>query len=231
MQVLLESRPRRLALERDDHARHLLDDQRRDAFQALVEQHQIGAAHQRAATVNIAAAAAHAAARSVGHRREIGEERVDLVLAHVGAPARAGWRATARFSRTVRSVKMRWSSGNLQPRPRRPMRYGGGPRCRGRERDPTAGAPSAHDRFIVVDLLAPFLPTRATHSPLVAERDAIEHPWPGHVPGIERLIAGHGSAPPNAKVGRRRSTPAHARVAAHRRRRPSAISSRRAPAR
>src|ERR1019366_2113184 len=67
-----------LPLERDDHAHHLLDDERRHPFRRLIEQHQIRVAHQRAGHgEHLLLAAAHAPARPVGHRAEIGEKSVE----------------------------------------------------------------------------------------------------------------------------------------------------------
>ncbi len=63
-------------LQLDDGVGHLLDDQRRDAFRGLVEQHQQRIAHQRARDrEHLLFAAAHPAARPVGHFGEIGKQR------------------------------------------------------------------------------------------------------------------------------------------------------------
>ena len=88
-------------LRRDDHARHLLDDQRRDAFRRLVEQHEVRIAHQRARDgQHLLLAAAHAAARPVGHRRR-GWERARRACprVHAGAPVARAAGARRRGSR------------------------------------------------------------------------------------------------------------------------------------
>src|SRR6185369_4149457 len=83
VEVLLREQDRHaFLLQRDDHARHLLDDQRRDAFRRLVEEDEVRVAHQRARDrEHLLLAAAHPAAGAVGHRGEVGEQRVELVLA------------------------------------------------------------------------------------------------------------------------------------------------------
>ena len=59
--------------------RHLLHDARRDSLGRLVEQKQLRVAHQRPADCqHLLFAAAHRAAGTPPHFREIGEERVDL---------------------------------------------------------------------------------------------------------------------------------------------------------
>ena len=69
MHVLLGQQDRvPLRLQLEDGVRHLLDDDRRDAFGRLVEQHQQRIAHQRARDrQHLLLAAAHVAAGPVGH--------------------------------------------------------------------------------------------------------------------------------------------------------------------
>ena len=100
--------------------RHLLDNQRRHAFGRLVEQHQVGVAHERARNgQHLLLAAAHLPpGRRIPPR--LGNSANSLPASNRRALARR-LAADTRFSRTVRSVKMRRSSGT-QPRPSRPMR-------------------------------------------------------------------------------------------------------------
>src|SRR6188768_4089929 len=73
VQVLLGEQDRHAGrLQRRDHARHLLDDDRRHPFRRLVEQHQVGVAHQGAGHgQHLLLAAAHPPAGPVGHRAEV----------------------------------------------------------------------------------------------------------------------------------------------------------------
>ena len=80
MDVLLGQEHREaFLLELDDGVGHLLDDDRRDAFGGLVEQHQQRIAHQRASDrQHLLLTAAHMGAAAVGHAAEIGKDREQL---------------------------------------------------------------------------------------------------------------------------------------------------------
>jgi hypothetical protein len=113
MQVLLgDDDADAFLLHGQDGVDHLLDDLRRQPFRGLVEQHQRRIAHQRARDgQHLLLAAAHAPARAVAHLAEIGKQREQLFAGPVRRVRPRGWRPTSRFSSTVRSVKMRRSSG------------------------------------------------------------------------------------------------------------------------
>src|SRR6516164_667549 len=151
-----------------------------------------------------------------------GNSAYSLSSVHVGAPSRGGWRATARFSRTLRSVKTRRSSGT-QPSPSRAMRYAGSDEM-SRPRKTTVPRRRAIKpmiAFIVVDLPAPLRPTSATHSPAptASETRNSTCAWPYHASSawtssIARLL----------RTDRERRAAAevdllHARIVAHRSRR------------
>ena len=82
MQVLLAQQHRQpLAFERADRLGHLLDDDRRQPFRRLVEQHAARIAHQGAGDgQHLLLAARHAPARPLAHAAEIGKQREQPVL-------------------------------------------------------------------------------------------------------------------------------------------------------
>src|SRR6266536_357988 len=146
MQILLrQQQGKPLGLELDDRVRHLLHDNRRHPLGGLVEQHEQRIAHERA-----------------GNREH-------LLLAAAGVPSaklRGSWRPTSRFSTTVRSEKIRRSSG-VKPSPRRAIRYASSrDMSRPLKRTPPSRrASSPIMAFMVVDLPAPLRPMSATTSP------------------------------------------------------------------
>ena len=104
--------------------------------------------------------------------RRFGKRSSRRADVHVGASGRGACRPTSRFSRTVRSVKMRRSSGT-HPSPILPMRCAG---CAEMSRPPNRIVPSRRSTspitaFIVVDLPAPLRPISATTSPRPTSSD------------------------------------------------------------
>ncbi len=113
MQVLLRDHDAdAFPLHREDGLDHLFDDLRRQPFRGLVEQHQRRIAHQRPRdSQHLLFAAAHPPAGRFRISPRLGNSVNSFSRVHCGAFGRFGWRPTSRFSSTVRSVKMRRSSG------------------------------------------------------------------------------------------------------------------------
>src|SRR5436190_10267569 len=222
VQVLLGEQDRHaFLLQGQDHVDHLLDDQRRDAFARLVEEDEVGVAHQRARDrQHLLLAAAHAAAGTVGHRREVGKQRVQLVLG-------PGRRAVARRLTRDREVLAHAQVGEDAAVLRHPAEAETADAVRRQRRDVGAAKDDAatparhqsHDRLHRRRLAgAVATDQRDAFAGADAERDAEEHLRLA-IPGLERLHIKHRSAPP----------PTSARTSFRRRSRPRARARRRAP--
>ena len=132
--LLREQNRQALLLQLDDRLRHLLDDHGRHALRRLVQQRPAAGCPSRCARRSASAARRHSycAPRRSGMRPRLGKIANSFSGVHDGAgrpsgKRRGGWRPMSRFSSTVRSEKMRRSSGT-KPSPRRAISNGWQPR-------------------------------------------------------------------------------------------------------
>ena len=226
---------------------HLLDDHRRDALGRLVEQHQQRIAHQRARDrQHLLLAAAHLRRRGrSGMRPRLGNSANSFSGVHDGAgmpsgKRRGGWRPISRFSSTVRSEKMRRSSGT-KPSPRRAISNGLQPRnvLAAEAHRAAAARDQRHQRLHGGRLAGAVAAHQGDHLAAADLKRQVEQDLRGAVPGVQavdRRASASLMAAASARRGVERLAGAeidllHLRVVADRLRRRRRRSARRAPAR